>query len=194
MEADRDRKNNLNVPKELKKRWKRATNREKNSLFALWVQAEKDWESVLLLEQVVRESRAQGSVKESWLTRKQILQHYEYDEVFTDALTSKKETDGKTRPHPMGKQDRVKSAKQFLICSDCSIIRTEIRIIRRTATLSVEVDKLHQENDELKNALQHNIRAVRHLETETANVGKDIRTTEMSQQYQEFEEEEHEES
>ena len=60
--------------------------------------------------------------------------------------------------------------------------------------LSVEVDKLHQENDELKNALQHNIRAVRHLETETANVGKDIRTTEMSQQYQEFEEEEHEES
>ena len=60
--------------------------------------------------------------------------------------------------------------------------------------LSVEVDKLHQENDELKNVLQHNIRAVRHLETETANVGKDIRTTEMSQQYQEFEEEEHEES
>lgn len=60
--------------------------------------------------------------------------------------------------------------------------------------LSVELDKIHQENDELKNALQHNIRAVRHLETERADVGKDIRTTEMTQQYQEFEEEGHGES
>ena len=76
MEAERDRLTNENVPKELKKRWRKASNKERNSLFALWIQADKDWASVLLLEQVVRESRVAGQTKESWMTRRQILGHY----------------------------------------------------------------------------------------------------------------------
>ena len=52
--------------------------------------------------------------------------------------------------------------------------------------LSVEVDRVHQENEELKHAMQKNITAIRYLESRPSR-SSDIHTSnEMAKEYSEF--------
>ena len=52
--------------------------------------------------------------------------------------------------------------------------------------LSVEVDRVHQENEELKHVMQKNITAIRYLESQSSR-SSDIHTSnEMAKEYSEF--------
>ena len=73
------------------------------------------------------------------MTKRQILDHYNSDAFLTEALVKKKEEAGLCRPHP--EVPEIESAKQFLINSDCSKIRTEVRIARREIFFQGQADK-----------------------------------------------------